>query len=143
MTHSEKATALVIEFEGFSAVAYEDGGGRWTIGYGHAEGVQPNDTCTKLEAVAWLDADLVVADDAIASLVTVPINQNQWDALTSFVYNIGQGNFSVSTVHVRINGGDMQGAADAMLWWNKVDGHVSAGLIRRRTAERRLFLEAM
>lgn len=142
MKHSEKATSLVMEFEGFSAVAYQDGNDIWTIGFGHTGGVHPHDTCTLLQAQQWLDADLLVADDAIARLVAVPITQNQWDALTSFVYNIGQGNFSHSTAHTRINQGDLTGACEAIGMWNKVAHEVSAGLNRRRQAEQKLFSEA-
>jgi len=139
MTHSEKATALVSSFEGFSAVAYLDGNSIPTIGYGHTADVKMGDVCTKTQALVWLDEDLKIADDAIARLVTVPLTQNEWDALTSLVYNIGQGNFAKSTVHLRINHGDTNGACQAIGMWNKVAGQVSAGLVRRRAAEMAMF----
>ena len=132
-----------MQFEGFSAVAYEDGNGISTIGFGHTQGVQMGDVCTLLQAQTWLDEDLKTADNAIGKYVTVPINQNQWDALTSFVYNIGSGNFERSTVHLRINKGDYTGACDAIGMWCKVAGQVSNGLVRRRKAEQALFSEAM
>lgn len=141
MRHSGNATALVIEFEGFLPVAYQDGNKIWTIGYGHTLGVREGDTCDLATATEWLDGDLLVADDAIARLVTVPVTQNQWDALTSFIYNIGQGNFAASSVHLRINMGDFTGACEAIGMWNKVDHQVSAGLSRRRAAEQKLFSE--
>lgn len=143
MTHSDRATQLVKDFEGFSSTAYQDGNGIWTCGYGHTEGVREGDTCTLDQATRWLDHDLQTADRCIAGMVKVPINQNRWDALTSFIYNIGCGNFSHSTVHFRINQGDFTGACEAIGMWNKVNHEVSPGLVRRRAAEQNLFSEAM
>ena len=130
MTHSEKATELVSSFEGFSAVAYLDGNSIPTIGFGHTADVKMGDTCTKAQALVWLDEDLKIADGAIFRLVTVPITQNEWDALTSLVYNIGQGDFAKSTVRARINQGDTNGACQAIGMWNKVANRVSAGLVQ-------------
>lgn len=141
MTHSQACTDLVASFEGCSFVAYQDGNGIWTIGYGHTKGVKAGDTCTREQALDWQSEDLETADQALESLVKIPINQNQWDGLTSLVFNIGQGNFSRSTCLKDLNAGDIQAAADAMLLWNKVAGKVSSGLVRRRAAERSLFLK--
>lgn len=141
MTHSQNCVDLVSSFEGCSFVAYQDGNGVWTIGYGHTAGVNPGDTCTRDQAQAWLSEDLQVADNALMQLVDVFLNQNQWDALTSFVFNIGQGHFSHSSCLKDLNSSNMQGAADAILMWKYVAGHVSPGLLRRRTAERALFLK--
>ena len=120
--------------------AYQDGGGIWTIGFGHTQGVKEGDTCTQSQAYNWLDTDLNTAVAAINRLVTVPLTQNQVDALTSLVYNIGSGHFASSTVLRLLNGANYDGAADAILMWDKVAGVESAGLVRRRTAERDLFL---
>ena len=72
--------------------------------------------------------------------MTVPLTQNQFDALVSLTYNIGSGAFNNSTL-LKLNKGDYQGAADQFLVWNKADGKVMKGLVRRREAERALFLK--
>jgi lysozyme len=141
MMHSANATRLVETFEGCRLVAYQDGNGIWTIGYGHTgpevvEGL----SCTQAEAQAWLDADLATADSAIARMVKMALTQNQWDALVSLVYNIGQGNFAKSTVLRELNQGNAVGAAAAIGMWNKVAGQVSRGLAVRRAAETKLFM---
>lgn len=140
VNHSQACVDLVASFEGCSFVAYQDGNGVWTIGYGHTQGVDAGDTCTRQQASDWLSEDLEVADHALQRLVKIPINQNQWDGLTSFVFNIGQGNFAQSTCLRDLNANNIQGAADAILMWDRVAGQVSSGLVRRRTAERSLFL---
>ncbi len=73
--------------------------------------------------------------------VTVPLNQNQFDALVSLTYNIGSGAFNNSTLLKKLNKGDYQGAADQFLVWNKAGGKVMKGLVRRREAEQALFLK--
>lgn len=139
MTHSQAATNLVASFEGCSLVAYQDGNQIWTIGYGHAIGVKSGDTCTQQEALEWLSEDLTTADDAIARLVKVDLQQHQWDGLVSFVFNIGQGHFASSTCLRLLNAGDSGGACAAMGMWDKIAGQVSAGLVRRRAAEMAMF----
>lgn len=141
MTHSANATKLVETFEGCRLVAYKDGNGIWTIGYGHTgpdviEGL----TCTLAIAQAWLDQDLATADAAIADWVKRSLTQNQYDALVSLVFNIGQGNFAKSTVLRQLNQGNAVGACAAIAMWNKVDGQVSRGLVTRRAAEQALFM---
>jgi lysozyme len=141
MTHSANATTLVETFEGCRLVAYQDGNGIWTIGYGHTgPGVVEGLACTLAEAQAWLDQDLATADAAIARLVKMALTQNQWDALVSLVYNIGAGNFAKSTVLRELNQGNAVGASAAIAMWNKVAGQVSRGLATRRAAEQKLFM---
>jgi lysozyme len=141
MKHSANATRLVAGFEGCALKAYQDGNGIWTIGYGHTgPGAGPGLTCTQEQAEAWLDEDLRTADTAIAQLVKMALTQNQWDALTSFVFNIGQGHFATSTCLRQLNQGNAVGACQAMGMWNKVDGAVSRGLSVRRAAEQKLFM---
>lgn len=141
MIHSEDATKFIASFEGLSLKAYQDQGSIWTIGYGHTSGVKEGDTVTEAEALALLDVDLIAADKALGRLVTVPVNQNQYDALTSLIFNIGQGNFAHSTVLDLIIRGEFDGAANAFLMWNKVHGVTNPGLDRRRQAERLIFLK--
>lgn len=142
MIHSEVATKFIASFEGLVLKAYQDQGGIWTIGYGHTLGVKPGDTCDEIAALTMLDSDLLTVDKAMGRLVTVPLNQNEYDACCSLMFNIGQGNFGHSTVLDLLIRGDMAGAANAFLMWNKVKGVTNPGLDRRRQAERLLFLES-
>lgn len=141
MIHSENATKLIASFEGYRDRAYQDQGGIWTIGYGHTKGVKEGDTCDESAAMTMLDADILVVDKAIARLCPVPLSQDEYDALTSLIFNIGIGNFAHSTVLNELIRGDYQKAADAILLWDKVHGVDNPGLLRRRQAERLLFLK--
>lgn len=145
MKTSANGVALIKRFEGLVLVAYLDIAGVWTIGYGHTgPEVKPGLVWSQAQALTALYADLASREDAIGRLVTAPLNQNEFDALVSFVYNIGVEAFRHSTTRRRLNAGDRTGAADAMLWWKKatIDGVLAEvdGLKRRRRAERALFL---
>lgn len=136
---------FVQRYEGYSDKAYPDpgtGSSPWTIGYGHTRGVRPGDTCTREQARRWLEEDLEDASRAVQDYVRVPLTQPQFDALVSFVYNVGVHNFNTSTLLKRINEGDMDAAANEFLKWDHAGGKVMAGLTRRRQAEREMFLEA-
>lgn len=128
--------------------------GVWTEGWGHAiiyKGQQlkgaENKTLayqlasvkTEEEAGELLQKDLISREDAVNELVKVRLNQNQFDALVSFVYNIGEGNFETSSVLKWINLGDYKAAAKSFRFWNKAGGKVYLGLTRRRAAEKELF----
>lgn len=141
MNHSPKAVGLVKEFEGCRLTAYQDQRGIWTIGFGHTP-ANENQVCTEEQADAWLDADLKVADAAVNRLVNVVLTQNQFDALVSFVFNVGSGNFQTSTLLRLLNSGQSVLAAMEFLKWVHAGPIVSAGLQRRRAAEQALFLEA-
>jgi lysozyme len=138
--HSPQCVSLVASFEGMELRAYQDQGGIWTLGYGHTADVKEGDTCTQQQAEAWLSEDLETADIAVNKAVTVPLTQNHFDALVSLCFNIGQGNFAKSTLVRILNAGSIQAAADQFLVWDKVGGQTNAGLLRRRNAERALFL---
>lgn len=79
-------------------------------------------------------------EEAVSSAITSQINENQFSALVSFAYNVGQGAFKTSTLVKLINKGDKQGAADQFLRWTKAGGKELPGLVKRRKAERDLFL---
>ncbi len=85
-------------------------------------------------------AAVLTTEAAVNMLVTVPLNQNQFDALVSFTYNVGEGHLESSTLLKLLNQGDYMGAADQFLRWNKVDGQIILGLVRRRHKEQALFL---
>ena len=146
MRTSPNGVALIKRFEGLELEAYQDIAGIWTIGYGHTgPDVKPGMKITEAEAEALLKRDLKPREEAVARLVNVPLNQNEFDALVSFVYNVGAEAFRKSTALKRLNKNDRIGAAEALTWWNKatVGGVLRevAGLTRRRAAERALFLE--
>lgn len=141
MRTSQKGIDLIKEFEGYSERVYLCPGGVYTIGYGHTRGVQIGDTCTREKAEEYLRDDLKDTEEAIEALVTVPLTQNQFDALVSLVYNIGSGNFYDSTIRrvINANGGDMEEYRRAWMMWVKSKGKRLKGLVRRREAEFKLF----
>jgi lysozyme len=141
MTITERGLALIKEFEGCRLEAYQDSVGVWTIGYGHTRGVTEGMTCTQEQADKWLDKDVCGAESAVMFWVEVALSSLQFDALVSFVYNLGPTKFRGSTLLQRLNERKYVHAADEFLRWNKAGGKVVAGLTRRRQAERELFLE--
>ncbi|MEA1231111.1 lysozyme [Acinetobacter sp. IRS14] len=145
-TTSSVGLNLIKGFEGKRTVSYDDGVGVWTIGYGtikypNGVRVKKGDTCTEQQAEDYLRNDLAKFETAINKLVKVPLTQNQFDALASFTYNLGETNLANSTLLKKLNKRDYQGAADQFLVWNRAGGKVMKGLVRRREAERALFLK--
>jgi lysozyme len=130
--------ALVKRFEGCVLTAYQDQGGVWTIGYGHTINVHEGDTCTQEQADAWLLEDLQEATNWVEAVVEIALNPNPFSALISFEFNTG--GLSGSTMLKFINEGNLQAAAAQFGNWVYVNGQVSPGLVRRRAAEKALFL---
>lgn len=114
----------------------------WTIGWGHTKGVKKGDTITVEEAKDFLREDIAWAEAAVNDLVKVKLNQNQFDALVSFVFNVGTTNFKKSTLLKKLNAGDYNGAAEQFPRWNKQKGKVLNGLVKRRADEMQYFLSA-
>lgn len=144
MKTGEPGVALIKSFEGLSLNAYPDpatGGEPVTIGYGHTGGVKMGQTITEAQADAYLRADLDRFEDAVSRLAPVT-TQNQFDALVSFTFNLGEGNLSSSTLLKKHNAGDYAGAKAEFVRWNKANGKVMAGLTRRREAEADLYGKA-
>ena len=139
MKIGEKGIELIKEFEGLKLTAYLDSVGVPTIGYGHTKGVKIGDRCTKEEAEAFLREDLKDAEACVNEHVTVPINQNEFDALVSFVFNFGCTKFRGSTLLRKLNNSDYDGASLEFARWNRAGGLELAGLTRRRAAEAELF----
>ena len=139
MKTSPKGIALIKEFEGLRLKAYQCLGGVWTIGYGHTAGVKPGMLITKAQAEEYLKADLIAFERYLNGL-GLALNQNQFDALVSFIYNVGTGNFSSSTLlrKVRANPQD-NSIMDEFLRWVYSKGRVLPGLQRRRLAEMKLY----
>lgn len=142
MRTSQRGLSLIKSFEGLRLQAYQDSVGVWTIGYGATRSVQPGMKISKEQAERMLLNDVQRFEPEVERLITSPLNQNQWDALISFTYNLGAANLESSTLRRLINGGNYASAAEQFPRWNKAGGKVLAGLVRRRAAERDLFLES-
>ena len=141
---SQKGIDLICKFEGLSLKAYPDpgtGNSPWTIGYGHTKGVKPEDVCTKEQAVEWLKEDIAIAENQLNKVLYVQLNQNQRDALLSFVFNLGIGSLQKSTLLKYLNLGKFNEAANEFLKWTKANGKELPGLVKRRAAESSLFKE--
>ena len=132
--------ALIQSFEQCKLYSYQDQRGVWTIAWGHTLGVVPYMTCTQADADAWFIQDTQAAVNGVTKALDIAVTQNQFDALVSLAFNIGVGAFNASTLLKDLNGGHVQDAADQFLVWDHVNGVPNAGLLRRRTAERALFL---
>ncbi|MCH7292314.1 lysozyme [Acinetobacter sp. ANC 3926] len=146
MKTSQVGINLITSFEDLVLTAYDDGVGMWTIGYGTT--VYPNgirvkrgDSCTKAQAMSFFQHDLRRFEAVVNQAVKVVVNQNQFDALVSLAYNIGEAAFKGSTLVKQLNAKDYAGAADQFPQWNKGGGKVMKGLVRRRAEERDLFLK--
>ena len=140
MRTSQKGIALIKSFEGLRLKSYQDSVGVWTIGYGTTRGIGPSMSITIEQAERMLMNDIARFEPELDKLAKVPLNQSQWDALTSFVYNLGATNLGSSTLLKRLNAGDYSGAAEQFPRWNNAGGQVLAGLTKRRAAERQMFL---
>ena len=140
MNTSQQGVELIKKFEGVRYQAYDDGVGVWTIGVGHTKGVVKGDQIDDRQVDEFLRQDLESAEYAVNSLVKVELRQTQFDALVSLVFNIGSGAFANSTLLKLLNKGRPEMAADQFPRWNMGGGKILLGLVKRRAAERLLFL---
>lgn len=140
MAPGEACLDLVKFSEGCKLTSYQDSVGRWTIGYGHTEDVHEGMTWTQAQCDAALLGDLSAAAGSVNALLNVPVTQDQFDALCDFTFNLGEGNLARSTLLRLLNDGEPRLAADQFLRWVYAGGHILPGLVKRRTAERDLFL---
>lgn len=146
MKISKNAVNLVKEFEGYhkrlpngDCTTYVCPAGVLTLGYGSTTGFKKGDVWTHAKAVSELKKTLEEFAGKVADLLTVEVNQNQFDALASFAYNVGVGAVSRSTLLKRVNAGDFEAAAKEFAKWNKGGGRVLSGLVTRRAREAELF----
>jgi len=140
MKTSQSGLDFIQDVEGCKLFAYLDTGGVWTIGVGHTgPEVVKGLSCTMGQAMVWLAEDVREAEDAINKAVKVSLTQNQFDALVSFVFNVGVGAFLSSTLLKKLNAGDYEGAAGQFPRWNKDNGKEIAGLTKRRHLEQSVF----
>lgn len=144
MRISDAGLKLIARFEGFRESVYQCPGGKPTIGYGHVVKSSETDKYTnqlsREEGLSLLNSDIVdqyVPD--IQRLVNVPLEQSQFDALTSFVYNVGAKNLSDSTLLKYLNAADAPQASFQFLLWRKASGKYLPGLFKRRLAEMFIF----
>lgn len=143
MKTSNKGVELIKQFEGLRLKAYKDQKGVWTIGYGHTGGVKSGDVITEQEAEKLLENDLKTAENAVNEQ-NLSLSQNQFDALVSFVFNVGTGNFRSSTLLKKAKANpDDPTIRNEFLKWNKarINGTLKplTGLTRRRAAEADLY----
>lgn len=139
MTTGSAGLKIIKHYEGLKLKAYKDSVGVWTIGYGHTKDVFPGQTITKEQAENYLHSDLKWAERAVIRLVQVPLNQNQFDALVSWTFNLGSGNLASSTMLKRLNAYRFNDVPCEMIRWNRAGGKVLKGLVKRRHSEARLF----
>ena len=147
---SQEGIDLVKRFEGLHKLkddgmvhAYRCPAGKWTISWGHCKGVRSGMKVTMAQSEQFLSDDLEEHGKIVKKYVNVPLTQSQYDALTSFVFNLGGGNFRSSTLLKKLNMGDYDAVPEQIMRWNKarVDGKLTAlrGLTRRRAAEAAIF----
>ena len=144
MKTGEKGIALIKHFEGFSSTVYLCPASKPTIGYGHL--VRQHEVSlfdgrvmSDKEATVLLHEDLLRFEEGVHRYVTVPLTQNQFDALVCFTYNLGCSALKRSTLRRLLNLGDYAGVPEQLNRWNKASGHVLWGLVLRRKAEGELF----
>jgi lysozyme len=155
MKTSANGLAVIKYFESCRLSTYLDSGGVPTIGWGHTgPDVRLGMTITQAQADALLVSDLAEHERIVSAAVTVQFSQGQFDALTSFCFNVGPGkkgkkdglvtlaNGNPSTLLRRVNARDFDGARGQFALWNKAGGVLQRGLIRRRAAECALFIGA-
>lgn len=141
MKTSKKGIELITKYEGFSAKPYKEPNGNMAIGYGHQ--IKPGENFTTIDkdyAKKLLQDDLVNAENSVKKYIFPDLEQKEFDALVSFTYNLGGGNLQKSTLRDKVNLGDKIGASREFGKWTKSQGKVLNGLVKRRKAEREMYL---
>ena len=142
MIFNDSGLKLIREFEGCALKSYQDQGGVWTCGWGSTgPDIGPDTSWTQDQADARLDQHIQeVCKEVTNLLVNQNLTPNQFSALVCFTYNEGSGHLQQSTLLNCIKTGHIADAANEFLKWVKIDGVPNDGLLRRRQAERALFL---
>lgn len=130
---------LIKKWEGLKLEAYLCPANVWTIGYGHTRTAKPGMKITQTEAERLLRSDLQKFEQAVRNAVKVDLTENQFAALVSWVYNIGEGAMKSSTLLKKLNAGDYDSVPSELMRWNKVKGKPVKGLTNRRAAEAGLW----
>mgnify|MGYP003133405599 FL=1 len=139
MNISKEGLSLIKKFEGCKLEAYLCPAGVWTIGYGHTKDVKEGDKINRDEADYLLQEEMIEYESYINDFVEVPLEQNQFDALCSWVYNLGPTNLKNSTMLRVLNEEKYADVPQEIKRWNKAGGEVLDGLIKRREAEAKMF----
>jgi lysozyme len=139
MNISQEGISLIKKFEGCELEAYKCAAGVWTIGYGHTKDVTEGMEITQAEAETMLKDELLDYCNYVDMYVQVPLEQNQFDALVSWTYNLGPTNLKSSTMLKVLNTGKYEDVPEQIKRWNKANGKMLDGLIRRREAESLMF----
>ena len=144
---NERGIKIVKSFEGLALRFYVCDGAVISVGYGATRGWDGRpfnmdmEPITEAEADAFLVRDLESAEGWVRRLIKTPLSENQFSALVSFTFNVGgAGALQRSTLRMKLNRGEYQGAADEFPKWKFANKRILAGLVRRRAAERALFL---
>lgn len=144
MRTSEQGIQMIKDFEGFADRAYPDpgtGSAPYTIGYGRTHRVKPDQRCDRLQADYWLrHQDVPAAEKCVNEHVNRPLKQHEYDALVSFVFNLGCANFHQSTLLKLINLGKKKAAAGEFHKWCHSGQKTLPGLVKRRAKEADVFL---
>ena len=142
------ALNTIQHFEGLKLKAYKDSVGIWTVGFGNifnldtGNPIKEGDEISLETAERWLKIEVDNLQAKMRKVITVPLNDNQWTALTSLAYNIGFGAFKRSTLLRLLNAGaSKEEVAKQFLRWNKAGGKEIKGLTNRRQAEHNLYLK--
>ena len=144
---NERGIEIVKSFEGISLEPYLCPANVWTVGYGATVGsdgrrIDPDmESISETEAEALLIRDLGSSEGWVSRLIKTALTENQFSALVSFTFNLGAGSLQRSTLRMKLNRSEYQGAADEFPKWRMAGGRVLAGLVRRRASERKLFLD--
>ena len=143
MNISQEGLSLIKKFEGCKLKSYKCAAGVWTIGFGSTSGVEEGMEISQERADMLLLEDVEVFEEAVNNLVEVDLEQNQFDALVAWTFNLGSTNLKNSTLLKVLNDKNYEGVPEQIKRWNKatVDGErqVLEGLVRRREAESLLF----
>ena len=137
------ATGVISQFEGRELRAYQDIVKVWTICDGETKGVKPGQVATPAECDAMLAKNLVIYEAGLDGCLTYPVPGKSKVAFLSWTYNVGVGAACKSTLVRKANAGDLRGACNELLRWDKAGGRVVNGLTKRRQAERALCLEGI
>lgn len=140
MKTSDSGIEAIKEHEALRVQAYKDDGGVWTIGYGHTgAAAKPGAQIDELTAKRLLRDDLQVAEHAVNSQVKVDLSQSEFDAMVSFVFNVGAAAFKTSTLLAKLNVGKYDEVDEQLMRWVYIDGKRSRGLANRRAKEAALW----
>ena len=139
MEISQEGLSLIKKVEGCKLQSYKCAAGVWTIGYGSTNGIEEGMEISQERADMLLLEDVEVFEKAVNELVEVPLEQNQFDSLISWTFNLGPTNLKNSTLLKVLNNKNYDEVPTQIKRWNKAGGKVLQGLIRRREAEALLF----